>query len=140
MATAAPSTPPPAGFAVLDLPGGFEALTGPLYVADGGTRFAFRAGSQHTNPDGAVHGGMLMSFMDAVLALTLLGALETRAPVATVSFACDFLSPARPGDWIEGAGELTGRTRSLAFLSGRLTTGERGVLSARAVWRLPSAR
>ena len=60
----------------------FSAQFGRMYQkfeADGTCRRAFRARAEHTNGLGIVHGGMLASFMDALLGTAALRACRTRA-------------------------------------------------------------
>jgi acyl-coenzyme A thioesterase PaaI-like protein len=51
----------------------------------------------------------------------------------TVSLNSEFITSARKGDIIEARGELLRRTRSLSFVRGQVTCGERTLLAASAV-------
>jgi len=56
----------------------------------------------------------------------------------TVSMTCDFVAPARLGDWVEGRPELVRQTRSLLFTNIYLTVGEEKILRASAIAKIPS--
>ncbi len=123
--------------------GGFNKYVGPLYrladEEDGAvTRFAFVAAEQHMNGSGAVHGGMLMTFMDTSMSRTsrlITGAKGT----ATVSLTCDFVSPAKLGDVIESRVRVTRRTRTIVFLSSQLVCGDRVLMVGSGVWKVTGA-
>lgn len=132
----------PPGYTLYPIAGGFKELAGPLFVKDEGDKrwFGFRAGEEHTNPDGAVHGGLLMTVIDDILSIVILDTIEPRSLVATVSLNCDFLSPVRPGDWVEGWGEISRLGRELAFVRGALSVAEKAVLNASGVWKILAPR
>ena len=122
----------PPGYEICAMPeGGFGEAIGPLFIRqnDSGPRFAFRAGSKHTNARGVVHGGMLMSFADQALGLTAQRALNT-VDLATASLNCDLVASARPGDLIEGEATITRITKRLIFLKGTITCGDAVLLNA----------
>ncbi len=127
----------PAGFVACRIADGrFAEAVGPLYVHEGEpARFGFLAGSRHANVRDTVHGGMLMTLADQVLGLTVMQAVGLETPVVTVSLHCDFVSAAKPGDWIEGEASVTRMTRSLVFVRGSLSHGGQVVLSAAGVWK-----
>ena len=56
----------------------------------------------------------------------------------TVSLTCDFVAPAKVGDWVEGRPELVRQTRSLLFTNIYLTVGEEKILRASAIAKIPS--
>lgn len=127
----------PAGFVICRIADGrFAEAVGPLYVREGeSTRFGFLAESRHGNVRETVHGGMLMTLADQVLGLTVMQAVGLETPVVTVSLHCDFVSAAKPGDWIDGEATVTRITRSLVFVRGSLSHGGDVVLSAAGVWK-----
>lgn len=114
---------------------GFAQLVGPLLVRDTetGLRFAFRAAPKHANPRNVLHGGMLMTFADHVLGLTVQHVTGSMA-LATVSLNCDFVAAVRPGDFIEGEASVTRQTRSLVFVKGSLFRGEAVVMNVAGLW------
>jgi uncharacterized protein (TIGR00369 family) len=129
-----PEIPP--GYEVCDMPDGeFAALIGPIYMlqTDAGARFAFRAAPKHTNARAVVHGGMLMSFMDQVLGLSVQRAVGN-VDVATVSLNCDFVASVRPGDLVEGEAVVTRVTKQLVFVRGTLCCGSKVIMTASGLW------
>ena len=127
----------PEDFEVCRIPDGrFADAVGPLYVHRvEPARFGFLAGPVHGNVRETVHGGMLMTLADQVLGLTVMQAVGLDTSVVTVSLHCDFVSVARPGDWIEGEASVTRATKSLVFVRGTLYRDGATVLSAAGVWK-----
>lgn len=117
------------------LEGGFGAAIGPLFIrhSSSGPRFAFRAGSKHTNARGVVHGGMLMTFADQTLGLTAQRALDT-VDLATVTLNCDLVASAKPDDLIEGEATITRITKRLIFLKGTITCGDTVLVNTSGLW------
>jgi acyl-coenzyme A thioesterase PaaI-like protein len=128
---------PPPGFVLTTTSAAFGQHVGPFYdrdLPDGGYVRAFRVRDVHANSLGIVHGGMLMTAADTVLARAARG--RTDHPFVTLRLACDFVGPARIGDWVEGGGTVTRATRSLVFCRGELRVGRHLVLRADAVFRV----
>ncbi|MBD3666533.1 MAG: hypothetical protein HUJ16_01120, partial [Kangiella sp.] len=48
----------------------------------------------------------------------------------------DFLSSARPGEWLQGTARVTKATRSVAFCEAELFVGKRAVMKATGVFKL----
>lgn len=127
-----------------DIPEGFKTLAGlspaedhmgPFYYrkSDDGLVMGFRARPENCNGIGTVHGGVLMAFADyAVTMLALSGVQEN---CTTISFSSDFISAARDGDWVEATGEVVRRTGSMTFVSGRLSVGDKVVLTFQTVMK-----
>ena len=117
--------------------GGFAALVGPIFARREGDRwsYAFQSGQQHENRQGAVHGGMLMTFADHAIGAIAWEAGGRRKCV-TMQLDCQFLSAAVPGDLIECRGEAVRSARSVIFMRGELTVGDRAVLSATGIWKI----
>lgn len=131
---------PPPGFAPITHSAPFGAHTGPFFdkETEAGLVRAFRVAEKHCNQGGMAHGGMLMTFMDVVLGVNMWRAAGR--PGVTVSMATDFVAAARLGDWVEGRAEVVRQTRSLVFLRGELTTGDRTVMTATGVFQLLAPR
>ena len=129
---ASPSIPP--GFRPIKSGGDFMGINGPIHVLHQGAdvRFGLRVEPRHLNPMGMLHGGMMASFCDMLIPLSVhrkhpeLG----RRFLPTISLQIDYLAPAPGGCWIEGTAELLRATRSLVFAQGLVTAD--GVPCARA--------
>ena len=126
----------PPGYELCDMPdGGFAKLVGPLFIrhTEAGPRFAFRAQSKHVNARGVVHGGMMTTFADQALGLTIQRALDT-IDIATVNLNCDLVAVARAGDLIEGEATITRVTTRLIFVRGTITCGDVVLTNASGIW------
>ena len=108
----------------------FEQRAGPFYerVEDGEGVTAFRAGIEHMNGGGFMHGGCLMTFADSALFTIARPAMEGSFGV-TVNLSGDFLDGARVGEFMEARGQITRGARSLVFVRGLVTADGRPVLS-----------
>ena len=108
----------------------FEARAGPFYmrVEEEGPVAAFRAAPQHCNAGAVVHGGCLMAFADFAL-FAIAGPVMEGTYGVTVSFASEFVGPARAGQRVEARGEVTGGGRSLLFVRGLARADGAAVLS-----------
>ncbi|MBQ1542993.1 MAG: PaaI family thioesterase [Caulobacteraceae bacterium] len=125
----------PEGYEVLPWTRGFGRQIGPLYHrhGDGGDVLGFRVEEHHTNGLGNCHGGMLMSFAD--MAWGRVVSVERSVSWVTVRLTCDFLSSARLGDWVEGAGELLGESDGVFTVRGRIWAGERMLMTGTGVFK-----
>lgn len=135
-APVARSGAPPPGFTLYQSHSPFSGDLGPFYqkVEPGGCRRLFRVRERHCNALGIVHGGMYMTFLDALMGFVVWR--ESGSQALTVRITCDFLAVARPGEWVEGVARLTRTTRALAFCRAELHVGARPVLSGSGVFRL----
>lgn len=126
----------PAGFSERPTRGAFARLIGPYFERPGADPVlrGFQVEERHTNALGIAHGGMVMSFLDSVLA----GAVGqvAKGSFVTLRMTTDFLAPARLGDWVEGQAVVTRSTRSVCYVRGEARVGGRRVASADAVFRL----
>jgi len=122
----------------------FNTHIGALYAKRGekGTRdefvLGFRVQPHMCNPAGGLHGGMMMAVAD--LLGTMGGGVlaDIKKFLPTVSMSCDFVAPARKGDWVEGRPELVRATRSLLFTNIYLTVSDQKILRASAIAKIPS--
>ena len=113
----------PPGFVALPTAGGpFIQHNGPLYLRHEGTlvKFGFRVEPRHVNPMNNLHGGMMASFCDMLLPLSVhrQSAEVAHRFLPTISLQIDYLAPAPLGCWVEGEAEPLRVTRSLVFAQG----------------------
>ncbi len=127
---------PPEGFELSSTRGPYTTHNGPFFhkVSDEGFWHGVRVQRRHCNSQGIAHGGMLMSFIDGLLGTAVWRA--TRGVGLTVRLNSDFLSSARPGEWLEGTARVTHAGRSVVFCEGELYVGARSVLKASGVFKL----
>jgi uncharacterized protein (TIGR00369 family) len=144
-----PEDNPPEGFLRIDFDRDrpdptFNSHIGTLYAkrGDKGTReefvLGFRVHKHMCNPAGGLHGGMMMTVADLVGTMGGGALAGLRKFLPTVSMTCDFVAPAKVGDWVEGRPELVRATRSLLFTNIYLTVGETKILRASSIAKIPS--
>ena len=93
---------PPEGFEPIVSHSPFGSANGPVFekrTQDGWVR-GFRVLPHHINAGGSVHGGMLMTFADILLAIAVMEKITP--PMVTVRMTTDFIGRAVLGDWVEG--------------------------------------
>lgn len=120
---------------------GFNAYVGPFYGAareDGTVHFLMDPREQHMNGGGALHGGLLMAFADATLGTAVNLAIDG-APSATVTLNTDFIAAGKLDVRLEAEAEVTRRTRSVVFVSGRVYQGDKTLLTASGIWKILGA-
>ncbi|WP_426304994.1 PaaI family thioesterase [Acidovorax facilis] len=115
----------PSGFAPLQSGGPFIQHNGPLYLRHEGSvvQFGFRVERRHVNPMNNLHGGMMASFCDMLLPLSVHRKCDQVADrfLPTISLQIDYLAPASLGAWVQGEAEPLRVTRSLVFAQGLVT-------------------
>lgn len=133
----APFDPAAHGWKILDWhEEGFPTLVGPFWTKKVGDRWSYGliAEPRHGNAHGIVHGGMLVTFLDQILGVTCWTAAN-KAPVVTIQLNTHFVSGAKAGEFIEASAEAVRATRSVVFVRGQLTVGDRIVATADGVWK-----
>lgn len=125
----------PDDYEVLPWTRGFGRQIGPLYQRHAAARdiLGFRVEEHHTNGLGNCHGGMLMSFAD--MAWGRVVSIEKSMSWVTVRLTCDFLSGAKLGEWVEGAGELLSEQDSVFTVRGRIWVGDRTLMTGTGVFK-----
>ncbi len=89
---------------------------------------------RHLSSPGACHGGVLAAMMDAVLGLTVLSwAVPREQLCATVELKTNFLTPAYPGDTLEGSAEMDFTGAKLVVASGEIKNAAGGELVAKGM-------
>lgn len=120
---------------------GFPTLVGPFWAkqeADG-MAYGLVAEDRHSNAHGIVHGGMLVTFLDQILGATCWEAAQ-RDAVVTIQLNTHFVAAARAGEFLEARAEAVRATKSIVFVRGQITVGERIVATADGVWKRLGAR
>jgi acyl-coenzyme A thioesterase PaaI-like protein len=119
-----------------DMPAGIGATWAKR--SDGVWRYGLLTTPAHANPDGAVHGGIIMLFADHTLGLYAWEAAQ-RARCVTIQMNTHFLAAVTPGDFLELQGEVTRATRGLVFVRGILRAGDRDAAAVDGIWRVLGA-
>lgn len=112
----------PPGYAPVPMGGGFIAGVGPLFLRHEGddVRLGFRVEARHCNPMGMCHGGMMASFCDMLLPVSVhrKSAEVGQRFLPTVSLQLDYMAPVPLGAWVEGEAEVLKVTRTMVFVHG----------------------
>jgi acyl-coenzyme A thioesterase PaaI-like protein len=127
---------PPAGWTRRELKG-IPASLGALWTQrdEDGWHYAVQLDESHTNPQGFIHGGVLMTFMDHGLSL-LVWEAAGRAMSSTIHLDSHFLQAVRPPAFIELHGQILRQGRRLAFARGVLRADGLDVMEATGVWSI----
>ena len=128
---------PPEGCVLSASRGPYSTHNGPYFhreIQGEATEHAFLALPRHANGLGLVHGGMLTSFMDGLLAAAVWRA--SRRSSVTIHLSVDFLHMARVGQWVFGESRVTRLTRDVAFVEGRAHAIGTDVVRASGVFKL----
>ena len=127
------------------LPEGFGPIfrSSPLLDALGGfcsrgegpaLEIGLMIGERHVNGRGSLHGGVTATLCDIGLGYLVGAASETPHKLVTASLSLDYLAPAAIGEWVEVKVDSVDVTGRLVFATGHVTTGERQIARARAVF------
>ena len=124
------------GWKSADTPG-FIELVGPiLSKEDGGRlRLGFLAGPKHENRRGVVQGGMIATFCDRSLGMASRRA-NNDGPQATIELSIRYIDAVQLGEFVEIVPEIVRKTRSIVFVRGTATVGNRVVATADGIWKL----
>jgi acyl-coenzyme A thioesterase PaaI-like protein len=98
-------------------------------------RYGLLTTAEHANPQGVLHGGILMTFADHGLSLLAWEAAQ-RAPCTTIQLNTHFLAAVEPGEFVELRGDVTRATKGLVFVRGLLSVGDRDVAAVDGIWRV----
>lgn len=128
---------PPAGFEPYRVTDGFIAHSGPYYWRKdeaGLLEFGFQTDARHGNPNGILHGGAVLSFLDTILGHVVF--VEARKKCSTISLDSRFIGATAPGAWIGGRATMRKLTRGFAFVDGEAFEGDKLLVTATAIYRI----
>lgn len=116
---------------------GFIGSVGPLWTRKENDSWAygFVSTSQHTNPAGIVHGGLLMTLIDHALS-AIAWEDASRRPCVTIQIDVRFLTAVHAKTFIEARGRVVRRTATLSFTEGNLTVRAEVVATASAILKI----
>lgn len=119
---------------------GFAGLVGPLWTRKEEASWAYGilATSEHLNPAGLVHGGLLTTLVDHALSAIAWQAMERNACV-TVQLDTQFLSAARAGQFLEARGRIVRATSTLVFMQGQVSADGVELVNATAILKVMAA-
>lgn len=119
---------------------GFMGQIGPLLRStrlENRNTYGLQTDDGHKNHIGLVHGGVLTSLLDQVIAIIAWNAAD-RQPTVTVQMDTRFLQAARAGDFLETRAKIRHSTRSLIFVDADITSANGQVASASAILKISS--
>lgn len=136
MPTPAPFDPAANGWRRLDSPSGFQHTIGPVWIRDTvtGLQYGIAMDERHTNRRGNGHGGFIATILDTAMGFTAGTGIE--GGVVTINLNVQFIAATQPGDFLVADAVIQKRTRSIVFMQGSLSAGDRLVASATGTWKI----
>lgn len=128
---------PPPGFQPFEIRDGFIGHNGPYFWrqdSDGAFEFGFQTDARHGNPNGVLHGGAVLTFLDTILGHAVVR--EARRPCATVSLDSRFIATVPPGAWVGGRTVMKKLSRTFAFVDAEAFAGDKLLVTATAIFRI----
>ena len=115
----------------------FPNMAGPFWMREEGQhlRLAFVVERKHLNRASNVHGGMLMTFADQVMALTGRRATGDKRH-ATIELNIQFVGAVHLGDFVVAQAEVVRTTRSVTFMRATMYVGSRIVATTSGIWKI----
>jgi uncharacterized protein (TIGR00369 family) len=132
---------PPAGFLPHDRKSPLTDPWEPLYSrkTDRAVVLGLRAGAQHCNSRGFVHGGLIGALADNAMGLSCARVAGDLTRLVTVSLSVDFLGSAFQGQWLEFDTVFVKPGRTLSFAQAFVTADGQLCARANAVFRVSAA-
>ena len=126
---------PPEGFEPHLSAGGYSRHNGPFYqkIVGHENYRGFYVLERHCNSMGIAHGGLLVSFADALLGMAVYR--KTRLPPITIRLTTDFVAAARRGEWVEGCGWIVREEHGVVYVNADIYVADRAVLAAQGVFK-----
>ena len=126
----------PEGFILNKGRGPYTTHNGPFYInasVDPWLHGTFII-DRHCNGALNADGGMLMSFADGICGHAVYKATKTAG--VTIKLNSEFLSAARPGEWLEGYAIVNSQKEDFVFCESKLYVGNRDVLLVNSIFKL----
>ncbi len=120
---------------------GFMALIGPLLRSsepEDKKLYGLQTTDRHRNHIGLVHGGVLTSLLDQVIAIEAWNAAD-RQPTVTVQMDTRFLGAAKAGDFLEVRPAIRHATRSMMFVDAEIVCGGVPIAGATAIMKISTS-
>lgn len=130
------------GYVVCPAMAGFAAHIGPFFEkaeqVNGETVItrALVIDERHLNPEGVVHGGVTLTFMDYIIYRAIGDELTHNIQFATINLNTNFLAAAKQGQILYGQAKVNRKTRSVVFGDGEIYTEERSVMTGSGIWKI----
>jgi len=126
---------PPEGYSSILSTSPFGWENGPIFNRTDGEDFkrGFRIASKHLNAGGVLHGGMVMTFADIVLAQAVSKVAEP--PFVTIRLTSDFIGIAVEGDWVEGTATAEAPKDGIVAVQGIIEVKGKIIASAQGLFK-----
>lgn len=126
---------PPEGYASILSTSPFGWENGPIFdrTTEDGFMRGFRIAPRHLNAGGVLHGGMVMTFADIVLAQAV--SRVTEPPFVTIRLTTDFIGIAVEGDWVEGTAVAEEPVDGIVAVTGSIQVQGRAIASAQGLFK-----
>lgn len=133
---------PPAGFALSKRSSNLLDLVGPLYESGTGAdyRLGMRVDERHINSKGFCHGAVLAMIADVFLGRLIALSQQPVPGLVTVNLGLTYLAPARPGTWLEAAGQVDRAGKTLAHSSCTITADDIPALRGTGTFQVTGVR
>jgi uncharacterized protein (TIGR00369 family) len=141
--TSIPTTRPSPAWLPLDSDRGFQELVGPIFRDSSLTpgdpeplRLGFRVAAKHCNSAGVCHGGMLATFMDQALGMSIAASIDAPPFTPTLNLSIDFIQAAYVDQWLESRVRIIHRTKGTGYCDCTVDGPQGLIARAHAVFRL----
>jgi len=126
---------PPEGYSSILSTSPFGWENGPIFNREdeGGFKRGFRIAPKHLNAGGVLHGGMVMTFADILLAQAVSKVAEP--PFVTIRLTSDFIGIAVEGDWVEGTATAEAPEDGIVAVQGLIEVEGRMIASAQGLFK-----
>lgn len=126
---------PPEGFESILSSSPFGWENGPIFekITEDKIMRGFRVAPRHLNAGGMVHGGMVMTFADILLATAAHSVASP--PMVTVRVTTDFIGPAVEGEWVQGYAEAEAPVDGMIPVRGLIEAAGRPVASVQGLFK-----
>ena len=125
-------------FEQISLKPGFMKHNGGLLfktISDREYEFKTTIKENHLNSAGITHGGFIASFVDAG-AGTAAHRSADQNPCVTISLELKFISAVKLGQELVGKTKIQKKTKSMVFLTCKLTAEDKIVATASGIWKI----
>jgi uncharacterized protein (TIGR00369 family) len=97
-------------------------------IGRGHARIDLRAGPQHANPMGTLHGGILCDIADAAMGMSYVSLLSPSESFTTIEIKMNFLRPFWSGS-LSARGKIIRKGRTMGLLECRITDEQRKLVA-----------